>query len=179
MVQKYFGDPGLLDAVGRARYLEQDDLQFSGQWSAVPGLAGNAAVLLLTPLEVSSVLTGKEIELSRGGYASGEVVAHVATHPWTPDPFRELDIAVRQPYAILSDPWNTGSARQVRERTSSLVPTQRLSSLATVWRALAVPVSLIEPSLGKLCLGMIEPDVVPEDRLGVAVRGMTTGRVCQ
>jgi hypothetical protein len=169
----------LLDAVGRAQYLERDDLQLSGEWSAVPGLAGNAAVLLLTPLEVCRVFTGKEIELARGGYANGEVVAHLATHPWTPDPFWKLDIAIRQPYAILSDPWNSGSARQVRERTSSLVPTQRLSSLATLWRALAVPVLLIEPSLGKLCLGLIEPDIVPEDRLGALARGTTTGRPCQ
>jgi hypothetical protein len=177
--QQHFGDPGLLDAVGSAHYLAQDDLRLSRHRGALPGLAGDAAVLLLAPLELSRVFTGRGIDLTPGGYVSGEVVAHVVTQPWTPDPFRGLDITLRQPYAIVSDPWNSGSARQVHEHTSSLVPTQRLAALATIWRTMAVPLSIVEPSLGKLCLGLIEPDIVPEDRLGVAVRPVTSGRACQ
>jgi hypothetical protein len=174
-----FDDAGLQDAVGRANYVAEDDVQVTRLWGAAPGLAGNAASLLLTPLEMSRVLTGRVIDLEPGGYASGELMARVVPHEWTPEPFRSLDITLRQPYAILADPWNSGSARQVRDRTSSLVPTQRMASLATTWRMLAAPLSVLEPSIGRLCLGLIEPDSVPEDRLGPQVRGLNSGRLCQ
>ena len=174
-----FDDTGLLDAVGGARYVTEGDLQVSRLQSAAPGLAGNAATLLLMPLEASRAFTGKEFDLDAGGYVSGELVTHVAPHEWMPDPFRGLDLELRQPYAILSDPWNSGSARHVRDRTSSLVPTLSLASLATAWRALSAPLSILEPSLWKLCLGLIEPDTIPEDRLGPPIRGESSGRICQ
>ena len=177
--QDDFDDAGLLDAVGRARYVTGDDLRVSRQQGAAPGLAGDAATLLLTPLAASKPFTGQDLDLEPGGYVSGQLLVRVAPHAWTTEPFRSMDIVLRQPYAILSDPWNSGSARQVHDRTSSLVPTQGLASLASAWQALAVPLSLLEPTIGKLCLGLIEPDTVPEDRLGPRTAGVNAGRVCQ
>jgi hypothetical protein len=179
MHQYYFSDAGLLDAVGRARYVTGDDVRVSRQHGVLPGLSGDSATLLLTPLAASKPFTAEGLDLEPGGYVSGELVVRVAPHAWTPEPFRGMDIALRQQYAILSDPWNSGSARQVHDRTSSLVPTQGLASLATAWQALAAPLSILEPTIGKLCLGLIEPDMVPEDRLGPRVAGSNAGRVCQ
>jgi hypothetical protein len=179
MYQHHFDDAGLQDTVGAANYVSEEGVQVTNQRSVAPGLAGDAASLLLTPLEASRALTGRVIDLEPGGYASGELVTRVVPHEWTPEPFRSLDITLRQPYAILSDPWNSGSAQQVRDRTSGLVPTQRMASIATVWRMLAAPLSILEPSIGRLCLGLIEPDTVPEDRLGPQARGLNSGRLCQ
>jgi hypothetical protein len=175
----HFDDPGLVDAVGRERYVASDGVQLSRQLGAAPGLAGNAATLLLAPLAASRALTGRDIGLEAGGYVSGELAANVLPHEWTPEPFRGLDIVLRQPYAILADPWSSGSARQVRDRTSSLVPTQRLASLASAWQVLAAPLSILEPTIGRLCLGLIEPETVPEDRLGPRIHGVNAGRICQ
>jgi hypothetical protein len=169
----------LLDAVGKARYVREDDIQVSGQRNAAPGLAGEAASLLLAPLEAGRALSGEAIDLEAGAYVRGELAAPVVTHSWTPEPFRSLEIVLRQPYAVLADPWNSGSARQVRERTASLVPTQGLASLSTAWRALAAPLSILEPTIGQLCLGLIEPDTVPEDRLGPRTLAVNAGRLCQ
>jgi hypothetical protein len=177
--RQHFDDAGLLDASGKTYYVQADNIQVSNQRSAAPGLAGEAASLLLAPLEAGRVLSGEAIDLDAGGYVSGELAAHVVTHAWTPEPFRNLDIILRQPYAVLADPWNGGSAAQVRDRTASLVPTQRLASLATAWQAVAVPLSLLEPTIGNLCLGLIEPDTVPEDRLGPRTRAVNAGRLCQ
>ncbi|MEO8308952.1 MAG: hypothetical protein ABI616_13020 [Pseudomonadota bacterium] len=175
----HFDDVGLLDAVGRSRYVESDDIAQSLQIGAAPGIAADAAGLLLSLLEAGSALTGRKLELDAGGYVSGQVTAHLATQRWTPEPFRNLDLMLRQPYAILSDPWNSGSPRQVRDLASSLVPTQKLAELSNAWQALAVPLSLIEPTIGKLCLGLIEPDTVPEDRLGPRIHAVDTWRLCQ
>jgi Flp pilus assembly protein TadG len=174
-----FDDSGLLDSVGRARYVTREGVRVERQQGVAPGLAGDAATLLLTPLAASKPFTGADLDLEAGGYVSGELVARVVTHAWTPEPFRSMDITLHQPYAILSDPWNSGSSSQVHDRTSSLVPTQRLATIANAWQALAVPLSIIEPTIGKLCLGLIEPDTIPEDRLGPRKGAMSLGRVCQ
>jgi hypothetical protein len=54
----------------------------------------------------------------------------------------------------------------VRQRAGGLVPTNRLQALNAVWRPLSLPLGILEPSLRKLCFGLIEPDRIPEDRLG-------------
>jgi hypothetical protein len=179
MYQQNFADAGLLDSIGKAHYVTANDLRVTSQSGSAPGLAGDAASLLLTPLEASRSLTGRELDLEPGGYSSGELATSVVTHEWTSEPFRSLDIAFHQPYAILTDAWNSSDARHVHDRTSSLVPTQRLASLASAWQVLAAPLSILEPTIGKLCLGLIEPDTVPEDRLSPRVHGIIAGRSCQ
>jgi hypothetical protein len=83
-----------------------------------------------------------------------------------PEPFRSIRIDLTQPYALMTDDWNSGGPQQVRRRTSGLVPTQMLAGVAAIWRVLLAPLSLFEPALSELCLGQIEPDRIPEDRLG-------------
>ena len=57
-------------------------------------------------------------------------------------------------------------ARDVATRAGGLVPTGLLRALNAIWQPLSVPLGVVEPSLGQLCLGLIEPDRIPEDRLG-------------
>jgi hypothetical protein len=171
----HLDDPGLLDAVGRSRLVEEHSVQASRQFGPAPGLARDAATVLLAPLRTSRALVGGEIDLEPGGYASGDVAVQMQPRPWAPSPFRDIDLEMRQPFAILTDAWNSAGPEHVRDRTASLVPTQRLMAVASAWQALAAPLSVLEPSLDRLCLGLVEPDGVPADRLGPIV-GRAPGR---
>lgn len=162
----HMDDSGLMDAVGRSRHVEALNVRASMQFGPAPGLANDAATVLLSPLRTSGALVGGDIDLASGGYARGEIEVDLQPRFWLPPPFRDTELALRQPFAILTDPWNSAGPEHVRDRTSSLVPTQRLIAIASTWQALAAPLSLLEPSLDELCLGLIEPDAVPADRLG-------------
>jgi len=177
--EHHFDDEGLMDAVGRARHLGAADLRLSRELGATPGLAGDAANLLLTSLKVSSALVGGDIDLAAGGYASGDLSVHLPPRQWIPEPFRGLDLTLLQPFAIATDAWSASGPHKVKQRTESLVPLQRLSSIATLWQDLAKPLTLLEPSIDKLCLGLIEPDEVPQDRLGPVMDGTRFRRSCQ
>ena len=176
---QHYDDSALLDAVGRARYVMPGDVSVSRGSGPAPGLAAEATTLLLAPLRASEAFVGGNIDLESGGYVSGHVAAHLAPHRWLPEPFDSLDLSLQQQYAILTDSWNGSGPRHVRERTASLIPTQSLSSITAIWRGLAAPLSIVEPSIDKLCLGLIEPDAIPEDRLGPVVNSMRIRRPCR
>jgi hypothetical protein len=83
-----------------------------------------------------------------------------------PRPFRDLELKLHAPYALLSDAWHSADASHVRQRTAGLVPASRLAQANTIWRPLLAPLRLIEPSIVRLCPGLIEPERLPENRLG-------------
>ena len=175
----HFDDAGILDSVGRARYVAKQDVYVTHDIGPSPGLAGEATTLLLAPLQIATDLVGGEFDLQAGGYVAGEVVVRLPPNVWLPQPFRDLDLSLQQAFAILSDPWSASGAIHVEERTAALVPAQRLGGLAASWGALAAPMRLLEPSIDKLCLGIIEPDLIPEDRLGPVMEASRSRRPCQ
>jgi hypothetical protein len=175
----HFDDEGMQDAVGRARYVEEEDVQVSQQAGRPPGLADHATTLLMAPLQVGSALMQARLDLETGGYVTGELVLRLAPHKWLPEPFRDLDLLLRQPFAILSDAWNAAGPTHVKERTTGLVPTQRLASVAGYWQNVDGPLTILEPSIDKLCLGIIEPEEIPEDRLGPMHANVRNRRPCQ
>ncbi|MDR2216279.1 MAG: hypothetical protein LBE59_10650, partial [Nevskiaceae bacterium] len=61
--------------------------------------------------------------------------------------------------------WSADGPEHVAQRAGTLVPTHRLALLGDVIRPLLVPLSLLEPSLREFCLGLLDADGVPEDRL--------------
>ncbi|MEO6078692.1 MAG: hypothetical protein ABIQ86_02790 [Steroidobacteraceae bacterium] len=160
-------DPGLIDAVGRNRTVRPSDITVQASIQPAPGLAHGAAQAMVTPLRVVGGFFGGEFDLSTNGLLEGSVNVNIAPQPYLPAPFNEISLQLRQPFALMTDAWNAAGASHVRNRTAGLVPTTALSGMQALWRPLLAPLSLIEPSLSRLCLGMIEADRVPEDRLGV------------
>lgn len=61
------------------------------------------------------------------------------------------------------------SSNQVRDRTAALSAAGSLALIAEPVTAVASVVSVIEPAFKRLCLGRIDPDIVPEDRLPASV----------
>jgi hypothetical protein len=134
---------------------------------------------MLAPLRAAGGFLGGGFDLRNAGYRVGSINVRVAPIDSLPQPFRELDLQLDQPYALLTDGWNAAGPEHVHARAGGLVPTQRLTGVAALWRGLAAPLTLLEPSLNTLCLGLIEPDAVPEDRLERRIGPARRDVVCE
>jgi hypothetical protein len=160
-----FDDPALVSATGNSR-LVRDAAQNSVEFRSAPGRADTSASLLLTTLQGAGSFLGGGFDLQRGGYQAGRVGVQIDALQDLPEPFRSTTLSLTQPYALLTDAWNSADPTHVAGRAGGLVPTQRLAGVASLWQALLAPLTLLEPALAELCLGLIEPDRIPEDRLG-------------
>jgi hypothetical protein len=158
-------DPRLINAVGQA-YVGSGDIHVQAAHGAAPGRAATAAQVMVDPLRVAGGFLGAGFDLSAEGMLTGSIDVSIPADPDLPQPFSTMPLQLRQPFALLGNAWNAGGTQQVRDRTASLVPASVLTRLNSLWQPLLAPLSLLEPSLSRLCLGIIEPDRVPEDRLG-------------
>lgn len=165
----------LIDAVGRNKYVDSSGINPSAVMQQTPGSARLAANTIVAPLHAASGFLGGDFDLSADGYLGVSVEVKIAVNPALPAPFNNISVESRQPFSLMTDAWNASGPAQVRSRTSGLVPTSALANLRALWQPLSVPLSLIEPSLARLCLGIIEADRIPEDRLS-AGRTVVPGR---
>jgi hypothetical protein len=157
--------PELINAVGQA-YLGPADIHSRATLGAAPARAAAAAHAMVIPLRVAGGFLGRGFDLSADGMLTGSIDVNIPADPNLPQPFSAMPLQLRQPFALLGDAWNAAGTQQVRDRTAGLVPTSMLTGLNSLWQPLLAPLSLLEPSLSRLCLGIIEPDRLPEDRLG-------------
>lgn len=172
-------DPGLGVPVTGAEHLESGDLQLQILERSLEAAAATSQRLL------SSSLSGP------GGFFSGDlgwgpegfvgVRLNLRHRPMRalPEPFDELDLGFSEGMSLLADAWNAGDSRQVARRAGVLVPTGLLRPLSDALRPLMVPLRLLEPTIDELCLGLIDPDGVPEDRLGPARSRPPTWNSCR
>lgn len=161
-----FAEAGLRDPSGRQLLVREQDVAVSGGSRSPGGLAGAATAVLLQPLRVASGFLGGGFDLSERGMNHGMVTARIAPLHAMPAPFDSLDLELQVPYALLADAWHAGGVQHARSRAAGLVPSARLAALNAIWQPLSVPLEILEPSLGQLCFGLVEPDRIPEDRLG-------------
>jgi hypothetical protein len=163
--QQLMSDPGVLDPHGRRLLVPEDALGFASSRRALSGVSGAAATGMLAPLRVAGNLLGSGFDIDERGLILGEVGAHIAPVPSMPAPFDSLELDLRNAFALLGDAWQAGGVAHVRQRVSGLVPGSLLQQQSWIWRPLLLPLSILEPSLRQLCLGVIEPERIPEDRL--------------
>ncbi len=161
----HFSDSGVSDPLGRHLLVAADQVAVDAQQVAPGGVAGAATTLMLAPPRAFSFFDGS-FDLPEQTLHQGSVTSHIEPQAALPAPFDRLDVQLSASYALLGDPWNAAGAAHVAARAGGLVPTARLRGLQEIWRPLSAPLSLFEPALRDLCLGLIEPDRVPEDRLG-------------
>lgn len=164
--QMHMVDSGAREPQGRRLLVAEEDLVIQSEAIALSGVAGVAAQAMLSPLRIASGFLGAGFDLSAGGLTQGVVQSRIAPVESLPEPFGSLELRLQAHHALLADAWHAGSVGHVHQRAGGLVPTSRLQALNAVWRPLSLPLGILEPSLRKLCFGLIEPDRIPEDRLG-------------
>lgn len=161
-----FADSAVQHAQTGAPYVSLDDLSVRVTSGEVLGAAANSARLMLSPLRAAGGFAGSGFDLQNDGLMHAQLEARIAPLAGALSPFDALDLPMAATFVVLGDAWQASGADQVRRRAGGLVPGQRLEALSGLWRALLAPVRLLDPSVGQLCLGIVEAERIPEDRLG-------------
>jgi hypothetical protein len=86
-----------------------------------------------------------------------------------PAPFNALRLDLSEHFGVLGDSWMAAGPQVVARRASGLMPTAFLQSQSAWLRPVLAPLGIIEPALSRLCFGLIEPELVPVDRLSGVV----------
>jgi hypothetical protein len=165
----HFDDYGFVRQLPEERWITSSNVRIADSDQEAPGHASTAATLFLAPLRLAGGFLGGGFDLANSGYRTVMLSVDLPASRRLPDPFPRLELTLSQPMTLLSDAWNAGGSSHVLERTAGLVPTHSLAALSSLWRPVATPLALIEPGIDELCLGLIEPEDVPEDRLGPVV----------
>ncbi|MFM2289494.1 MAG: hypothetical protein RL684_2637 [Pseudomonadota bacterium] len=136
--------------------------------SSLPGLAAQGAQALLLPARPLQAL-GSGFDLRADGLIRARASLQVATPDHLPAPFGGLALTLSEQHALVADGWGAAGPAQVAKRAGGLVPTSllaRVPGLVTVGTAL---LSVIEPQFRHFCPGIVDPEIVPADRLARAV----------
>lgn len=131
----------------------------------LPGLAGQGTQALLLPFRVLQAL-GSGSDLGPVGLRTARVTLRVASPDALPAPFAGLALALESQHVVVADGWGASGPRQAAARSAGLVPTNVLAPAKPLLDVGKLLLSVLEPSLRQLCLGQVNPEVVPADRLG-------------
>jgi hypothetical protein len=124
-------------------------------------LAEDIALTLIVPARVVGV-GDVDLARSRAVVAQASVAVPTVSAVSVPDEARSR---VAASLSLMVDDWDARGAADVWQRTAALSTTGRIAAWRGPLTMLAAPMRLVEPAVARLCLGRIEPDIVPEDRL--------------
>jgi hypothetical protein len=118
-------------------------------------------------IDTFGALTGSNFDLDTRAFHTGIVMVKLANLESMPEPLNALNLTLTERTAVLTDSWQAGGPAAVAERTGPLVPTRMFAEFTGILGPLLQEgLSLFEPSIDKLCLGQVNPEIVPADRLG-------------
>lgn len=179
LYRQHFSDPGLVMPLTGAVLARAGDLQERPVSQPLEGATGAAERLLLQTLESGTGGASRGFDPGGRGWAGSRVELRPRPMPFLPDPLRALELRLNGSMVLLDDSWSAAGPAQVRQRAGALVPTQALASMQAVLRPLLLPLTLIEPSLGQFCPGLLDPDGVPADRLSPSSATQPTWNSCR
>lgn len=140
------------------------------QDAAPHGEAARLLEFIATPLRGSGKDLGTSFELSGTGYRTARTTVQVPALRGAPEPFSSLDFTLTESAVALTDAWNAGGSAHVAQRVAGLVPSAKLRAARAPLDAFGPLLRVLEPAFAELCIGLIEPERVPERRL----RGLVT-----
>lgn len=175
----HLDDPGMATPLTGERHVEVADLQLYHEDHQLEGAAAASQRLLHTSLSVPGNLLSREPDWGSEGFIGVQLKLHQKPLRELPEPFGELDLEFHEGMLVLADSWDAADSRRVVARSGALVPTHLLRPLSTALRPVLIPLRLLEPTIDRLCLGLIDADGVPDDRLGPARSRAPTWNSCR
>jgi type II secretory pathway pseudopilin PulG len=135
------------------------------QRTAVPGAAETAEDIAFALLQPALAVGSGRLELARAD--ARRATASVAPAQWLDSVWTidGPDRGQRAELSVLVDDWAAPDAAAVWRRTSALSTAGRIDAWRSTLRWAIEPMRLFEPAIARLCLGRIDPDIVPMDRL--------------
>jgi hypothetical protein len=134
--------------------------------SPPPGRAAAMLEFIAAPLRGGDSHLGEQFDLTQRGFRQVRVDVAVPALRGAMAPFSGLTLDLMGEAALLTDAWNAAGSAHVTRRVAGLVPTRKLASAQSAVQALGGILRVIEPSLAQLCPGLIEPELLPQTRLG-------------
>lgn len=150
--------------VGDSAQVIAERLSASIATSSQPGLAGSTTRVLLAPFRLARAIGGGFDLREPLMYTSNMRVA-LSRPAQLPDPFAQTPIEFNERYVLPGGDWASSGPAQVESRAGGLVPTRATAPLRPLLKLTTTLLSVLEPSLRDLCLGQVDPERVPDDRL--------------
>lgn len=132
-----------------------------------PGIAAEAGRAMLAPFLPLQHL-GSGFDLHNAGLHRAQLDVAIVLPAATPEPFAAIPMAFHERYTLLGDGWSSAGPGQVATRAGGLVLTRAAQALQPLVAFGAAALSLIEPALRQFCPGLVNPEILPSDRLGPA-----------
>jgi hypothetical protein len=170
--QRYFEQPGWSDPTGTVAVpANENAVRLAISEDVAPGRAAAAVTVALQPLRAAGGFLGSGFDLTERGFHLARVAVSLDAIPHLPAPFNTLALDFEERAAVLGDAWNAAGPAHVAARARALVPTALLAAQTAWLRPVLAPLALFEPALSRFCPGLLEPELVPLDRLtGAAAR---------
>lgn len=138
---------------------------------ALPGSLMRTESTAFALLAPALALGSGALDLQRGGGLRSEVTLP-ARALLLPGSFGQVQgPRLEASLAVLGDPWRASGAAVGHGRVASLSAAGRTREWVEPLRGVREALALIEPAFERLCLGRIDVDVVPADRLVGSVAG--------
>lgn len=142
------------------------DVAVTSSEDDAPGASARLASSVAALADRAAVVTGGRFDVNRRGYYSAAVRVRLAPFASEPAPLSTLALTLEERTTVFGDSWNAVGPQQAADRTRAFVPVAALRAVRPVVDAFRWALRLFEPALDQLCLGRIDPELVPLDRLG-------------
>jgi hypothetical protein len=150
----------------RNRFIEEPrNIALQTSQRRPPGRAGGATAQIVNVIDRAARVTGTRFDVNSNGFYTATSTAQIANLSYMPAPLNRLNIRFTESVSILGDGWNAGGPGDVARRAGALVPSRVFSVLTTDLRPVRDVLSWIEPAFDEFCPGIIDPEIVPVDRL--------------
>jgi hypothetical protein len=126
-----------------------------------PGIATEVAVGVG---QTAGVIGAGRFDLRNDGFLSSVATARVGP-PQLPWPLNRLELELRAPSALLANAWSSSGPDHVVRRVEPFMPSSGLAQVARALQPVQLLISVIEPDFRRLCIGHIDVEDVPSDRL--------------
>lgn len=162
------GVDAVLELEGRQRSPAGTPIDARRSTESLPGEGGRVLASVLSSLSPVTALSRGRSDWPRAGWQ--RLTAELPLL-W-PETLRVAplprELRLRHDIALLADDGSARDPRHVHARVDALVPSVPLRALALpLANGVVRPViELLEPSIAELCVGRIDPELLPADRLG-------------
>lgn len=132
-----------------------------------PGVAAQAGRVMLAPFLPLQRL-GSGFDLHNAGLHRAQLDVAIVLPASTPQPFADIPMTFQERYTLLGDGWSSAGPGQVATRAGGLVLTRAVQAAQPLISLGKAALSLIEPAFNQFCPGLVNPEIVPSDRLAPA-----------